>query len=161
MELNLELFRPLAQMQAVDEIIQCNQSSAQYGLVLTGAQATELVATRQHALSENGRIEFGGGIIQKIIQEFCDSPYLVSQNYAQALTRLVEIFYIYKNETLDQIADDDLIKLMKILFNDVCQGSLDLLEGREMERIARDVRFGRDVEAAADEKDSEDADGEY
>ena len=162
MDLNLELFRPLLEMQAVDEILSCNQRSTRFGLVLTGAQAAELVATRQRALGENGRIEFGGGIIQKIIREFCDSPYLTVQNYAQTLNSLVEIFYAYKNETLDQISDDDLIELMNTLFDGVCQGSLELLEGRELEKIARNLRFGREPEETEDEEyGGEGADEEY
>ncbi|MEL7608936.1 MAG: DUF6323 family protein [Bacillota bacterium] len=161
MEPDLELFRPLIEVQAVDEILSCNQRSARFGLVLTGAQAAELVATRHRALGENGRIEFGGGIIQKIIREFCDSPYLTEQNYAQTLNGLVEIFYTYKNETLDRISDDDLIKLMNALFDGVCRGSLELLEGRELEKIARNLRFGRDLDETDDEDDGGDADEEY
>ncbi|WP_309446508.1 DUF6323 family protein [Desulfosporosinus nitroreducens] len=34
----------------------------------------ELVETRTFSLKSNGRIEFGGGVIDKIIKEFCDSP---------------------------------------------------------------------------------------
>ena len=132
----------LIQKQAVGEIIKCNDYTQRFGLVLTQAQAIELVETRAISLRDNGRIEFGGGAIDKIIKEFCDSPYISMYNYAQTLHELIEMFYYYKNETMDLIADDDLIKFMKSAFNGICQGSLDLLSGRELYRLAKNLRFG-------------------
>lgn len=132
----------LIQKQAVNEVVKCNDYTERFGLVLTPAQAIELVETRSIALSNNGRIEFGGGVIDKIIKEFCDSPYISMHNYAQTLHELIEIFYCYKNETMDLISDDDLIKFMKSAFDGVCQGSLDLLSCRELYRLAKNLRFG-------------------
>jgi len=143
--LNFELIpftSDLIQKQAVNEVIKCNDYTAKYGLILTSAQAFELVETRSVALSENGRIEFGGGVIDKIIKEFCDSSYISMHNYTQTIHELLEIFYYYKNETLDLVSDDDLIRHMKTAFDGICQGSLDLLSGRELDRLARNLRFG-------------------
>jgi hypothetical protein len=134
----------LIQRQAVNEILVCNDLTINYGLVLTREQAIELVETRNHSLNANGRIEFGGGIIDKIIKEFCDSPYLSIHNYAETLHELIEIFYYYKNETLDLMSDDDLIKYMKNSFDEVCQGSLELLAGRELYRLSKNIIYGRD-----------------
>jgi hypothetical protein len=130
------------QKYAVGEVIKCNDYTERFGLVLTPEQALDLVETRSAALSDNGRIEFGGGVIDKIIKEFCDSPYISMHNYAQTIHELLEIFYYYKNETSDMVGDDDLIKYMKTAFDGICQGSLDLLSGRELDRLARNLRFG-------------------
>ena len=130
------------QKQATQEVIKCNDYTARFGLILTPAQALELVETRSIALSENGRIEFGGGVIDKIIKEFYDSPYISMHNYTQTIHELLEIFYYYKNETLDLVSDDDLIKHMKTSYDGICQGSLDLLSGRELDRLARSLRSG-------------------
>jgi hypothetical protein len=138
------------QRQAVNEIMTCNDLTAHFGLTLTGQQAVALVETRNVSLRENGRIEFGGGVIDKIINEFCDSPHLSMRNYAATLHELVEMFYTFKNETLDLIGDDDLIAFMKKSFDGVCQGSLDLLAGRELTRMARNLRFGRKPEYSED-----------
>jgi hypothetical protein len=132
----------LIQKQAVGEVIKCNDYTVRFGLMLTLAQALELVETRSIALRDNGRIEFGGGVIDKIIREFCSSPYIYMHNYTQTIHELLEIFYYYKNETLDLVSDDDLIKHMKTAFDGVCQGSLDLLSGRELDRLARNLRSG-------------------
>lgn len=132
----------LIEKQAVAEIEKCNDFTSQYGLTLSRVDAVELVETRSFALKSNGRIEFGGGAIDKIIKEFCDSPFISMHNYAETLHELTEMFYYYKNETLDLMSDDDLIKFMKNKFDGICQGSLELLSGRELANMAHNLRFG-------------------
>lgn len=141
----------LLQKQAINEVVKCNRFTEQYGLRLTETQAKELVETRSFALNQTGRIEFGGGAIDKVIKAFCDSPYISMHNYAETIHELVEIFYYYKNETLDMISDDDLIKFMRDSFDNICQGSLELLAGRELYKLARKLRFGSDY---SDHEDS-------
>lgn len=153
----------LVKKQAVSEIMQCNRITEKYALVLTEQQAAELVETRTDSLKKTGRIEFGGGIIDKLIKEFCDSPYISQYNYAETLQELIDIFYYYKNETLDQISDDDLIKYMKKCFDGKCQGSLDLLKFRELNKMARNIRYGCDpeYEETVEEDAEDDGDGQY
>lgn len=153
----------LIQKQAVEAIEKCNDLTAKFELTLTHHDAVELVETRSTALKSNGRIEFGSGIIDKIIKEFCDSPYINMDNYAETLHRLTEIFYSYKNETLDMISDDDLIKFMKNRFDGTCQGSLELLSGRELAKMADNIRSGFAPDHSEDSEldEEEDRDGEY
>ena len=164
MSFELSIFSTsIIQKQAVNEIVKCNDFTYNYGLVLTNQQAIELVETRTFVLKENGRIEFGGGVIDKIIKEFCDSPYISMHNYSEVLNELIEIFYYYKNETLDLICDDDLIKFMKNSFDGICQGSLELLAGRELAKMASNLRFGYALDFSEDgslEEDSLDEDEE-
>ncbi|MBZ2174635.1 DUF6323 family protein [Schnuerera sp. xch1] len=126
----------------MEEIEKCNDFTAKFGLILSRLDAIKLVETRALLLKNNERIEFGGGVIDKIIKEFCDSPYISMYNYVKTLHELIEMFYFYKNETLDMISDDDLIKFMKHSFDGKCQGSLELLSGRELANMARNIRFG-------------------
>lgn len=143
MAFELSLFSgALVEKQAVSEVLKCNDLTVKFGLVLTEVQALALVETRSFALKENGRIEFGGGVIDKIINEFCDSPYISINNYEDTLHELLEIFYYYKNETFDLVSDDDLIKYMKKAFDGICQGSLELLSGRELYKLVRNLRYG-------------------
>lgn len=158
----ISLSSGLIRKQAVAEIEKCNDFTARFGLTLSHLEAVELVETRVFALQSNGRIEFGGGVIDKIIREFCSSPYLSMHNYAETLHELIEIFYYYKNETLDLMCDDDLIKFMKSSFDGKCQGSLELLAGRELANLARNLRYGYDPDCAEEgADDEEDEDGEY
>ncbi|MFA9379482.1 MAG: DUF6323 family protein [Acetanaerobacterium sp.] len=137
-------YLPMAVLQelSVSEIVAQNDLTCRYGLTLTHAEATELVQTRNKALADNGRVEFGGGIVEKMIAAFCDSPYLSQRDYAPALHELVELFYYFKNETLDEVSDDELIDSMKDAFDHTCFGSLELLADRELEALARAIRFG-------------------
>lgn len=131
-----------AQQLAAAEIIRCNGVTSRFGLVLREAEAKELACTRREALERMGRIEFAGGVISRLILEFCDSPFLTQSNYAETLHELIETFYYFKNETLDELDDDELIKLMKKSFDHSCQGSVDLLQTRDLETLARRIRFG-------------------
>lgn len=143
----------LVQKQIVNAVLACNEMTVQYGLALTEQQAMALLETRTHALKETGRIEFGAGIIDKIIVAFCDSPYLGTYNYEETLHRLLDIFYYYKNETMDAVSDDDLIAYMKQSYDGICQGSLALLAGRELDQFARRLRGGYADEDMEDEVD--------
>ena len=127
---------------AITEIIKCNEISTRYGLMLSADQAQELVETRTEALKTNGRIEFSGGSINKLIIEFCDSPFLSQYNYADTMNELIDTFYYFKNETLDELSDDELISLMKKYFDHNCQGSIELLQNRELETLAHNIRYG-------------------
>ncbi len=131
-----------AQQLAAAEVIRCNQITSRFGLILLESDAAELANTRSEILEKLGRIEYAGGTIRKLILEFCDSPYLSQSNYAETLHDLIETFYYFKNETLDELDDDELIALMKQCFDQSCRGSVDLLQTRDMENLARSVRFG-------------------
>lgn len=150
----------LTQKLAVAEIEKSNEYTRQFGLTLSHFDAVELVETRTLALKGSGRIEFGGGVIEKIIRAFCHSPYVSKYNYTETLHDLTEMFYYYKNETLDLISDDDLIKFMKNSFDGTCQGSLELLAGRELNNMARSLRYGRDLHDTENMLDDELVEGE-
>lgn len=143
---------------AVTEIVRTNERSQQYGLCLTPKDAKELALTREYSLRTSGRLEFGGGIVSKLIYAFCDSPYLYQSNYASVLNELTETFYLYKNETMDLLGDDELISLMKEYFDHRCGGSIELLQGRELYLLARNLRFGvRDYLNLSQEDESRDS----
>lgn len=103
--------------QALLEILKCNEETQQYQLTLSKEEATLLIDTRRDALKATDRIEIGGGTINKLIEHFKDSPYISQYNYASTMSELIETFYYFKNETLDEVSDDDLMDLMKESFD--------------------------------------------
>lgn len=158
----IDIFSSLIQKQAVDEIEKCNDFTFRFGLTISRKDAIELVETRTFSLRSNGRIEFGSGVIDKIIKGFCDSPYISMYNYVETLHELIQIFYFYKNETLDLISDDELIKFMKNSYDSKCHGSVELLSGRELDKMARNLRYGYAPDySEQNEYETEDYDGEY
>lgn len=132
------------------ELLKINEESIPYGLALSKTEALELVQTHRQALDACGRIEIGGDTVRKIVQTFSRSHYLWQKDYANTLNEAVEAFYELKNESEDNITDDELIRL---LFNgfERYRGSLaPFLQSRELNRLLRTLRFGEDYDAEAD-----------
>ena len=125
---------------AYQEVRECNAYSSNFGLSLSETEIAELVTCRAEALRTSGRIEFGGGILPKLIQAFCDSPYINQENYAGTLADLQEAFYYFKTEAMDLFSDDELIEYMVKVFNGRAQGSAEHLSGTSLEALARYAR---------------------
>ncbi len=124
------------------KIIEANAYTEEFGLALTDAEARALVEKRNEALRTEGRVEFGAGILPKLIYAFCDSDYVNADEWGGFLGRLTEIFYLYKNEMNDEITDDELIAFMRQQYEEVCRGDLDYLEDTCLELFAEAVRAG-------------------
>jgi len=126
----------------IEKLTDCNQYSQKFGVSLSKNDALMLLEARKSSLKEQERIEFGGGILPKLIFAFCDSPFIYQDNYVETLESLQDIFYLYKNESLDELTDDELIDYMKNHFDNDCQGSLEYLEDTCLEDFARSIREG-------------------
>ncbi len=85
----------------VRDIETCNLTTEKYGLSLSPRQIQTLLECRSNALKDTGRVEFGQGVLKKLIYAFCDSPYLTQSNYEEALATLQDMFYCFKNESMD------------------------------------------------------------
>ena len=138
----LSLFSKLQSVQTEQELASCNDLSARYGLTLTQSEMRELSLARAQSLRETGRVEFGGGILPKLIYAFCDSPYIQSDEYEATLAELQDAFYYIKGEALEQYSDDELIEYMQKAFNGPAEGSVDYLTGSTLEELARLAREG-------------------
>ncbi|MGX8701267.1 DUF6323 family protein [Caproiciproducens sp.] len=128
---------------AAAQLLSLNEKTEPLGLTLSPTDVSALIQSRAEALSANGRIEIGSATIGRLVEAFCGSAYLSQQNYSPVLHELIELFYYYKNETLDLISDSELIAFMKDAFENRCGGSLDLLANRELQKLAENLRFGR------------------
>lgn len=69
----LELLQNQTQLAGV---LETNQYTEKFGLSLSKQDAELILANRLEVLKQQRRVEFGGGIIPKIIYEFCDSDYI-------------------------------------------------------------------------------------
>ena len=140
-------------LTAINELRECNELTAPFGLTLSEAQMQSLVERRFNALRDTGRIEFGEGILKKLIYSFCDSPYLTQGNFEETIIELQDSFYYYKNESMDRFSDDELIEFMNTVFNGRAQGSLDYLSGTSLEDLCRYARQGWDMRRDASSGD--------
>lgn len=137
-----DLLELLSGENQLQKVIEMNQKTEKFGLLLTQEDAKILIERRKESLREQQRVEFGEGILPKLIFTFCDSPYLYQENYVETIIRLQEIFYSYKNESMDELTDDELLVYMKNAFDGACEGSLEYLEGFALEDFARNIRNG-------------------
>ena len=136
---------------AKEEIRRCNDLNQIYGLTLTESDITELVELLGNALRSTGRVEFGGGILPKLIRAFCKSPYVDPYNYATTLAELQDAFYYFKNEAEDRFSDDELIEFMANIFNGQAHGSAEVLTSISLEELCRWARNGFDNRYADEE----------
>lgn len=128
--------------EQLNAVSSTNDDTKKFGLTLTDEDAKLLNAERNYALAEQERVEFGGGILPKIIYAFCDSGYLEQERYVDTLCRLQEMFYLYKEEAMDLFTDDELITFMREQFDEICYGDLDYLETTCLKNFAEAVRAG-------------------
>ena len=130
----------MSEQNQLANVMETNRFTQKFGLSLSDEEAEILVMDRRESLHEQRRVEFGEGILPKLIFAFCDSPYIYQDNYVDTIGRLQDIFYLYKNESMDEATDDELIDFMKEQFEGECQGSLEHLEDTSLEQFARDIR---------------------
>lgn len=130
------------QKKEMVRILSCNEKTRKFGLSLTEEETGLLLENRHNALKEQRRVEFGEGILPKLIETFCDSQYISQEEYVSILSELQEVFYLFKNESQDQLTDDELLNFMREQFEGVCFGSVEYLSGTCLERFARAVRGG-------------------
>jgi len=134
----------LARSRAVKALLARNAETARFGLALS-AEDVEMVADSMVAdLREQERVELAGGIAPRIVDAFCDSPYLMQESYAETLCELQSAFYLYKDEAEEALSDDELLALMRECFDEICNGDVEYLAGTCLERFARAVRQGYD-----------------
>ncbi|WKY44295.1 DUF6323 family protein [Eubacteriaceae bacterium ES2] len=133
------------------KIYQCNALTSDYQLFLTPQEAHAIALRQQQSLKDQGRIDLSETVIpEKIIALFSNSPYLTTDNYFETLMELIDIFYYYKSDTLEQFSDDQLIEKMKAYFDGSCHGSLDLLKNRELYHLARSIHFAGMIDEISD-----------
>ncbi|AEY66836.1 DUF6323 family protein [Clostridium sp. BNL1100] len=152
----LQIQKLLSQNESeINQIEKCNEFSSKFGLVLTNAQIQTLSEERYNTLKRYGRVELGKGILDKLIFEFCDSPFIWQENYMDTLSELQDIFYYFKNESLDEFTDDELIRYMRKSFDNQCQGSIEYLRETSLEDVCRSIRYGQEAYKYLDSYDDD------
>ena len=135
----MEFLRPSQPQESLQVLAAVNRQTARYGLTLTPEEMTALAESRGRALRDTGRVELGEGILPRLIEAFCDSPYLHQADYAGTLEALQTIFYRWKNEAGDLTPDEDILRFLRRAF-DRAGGSTDCLEGFSLGELAKRMR---------------------
>lgn len=103
-----------------------NLVTKEKGLILTHKEIEELIINKNETLDNLSRIEVTP-IINKIIYEFYDSPYIDNDNYFETINSLVEIFYIYEDKFGNKLSIEEIIKYLRDTFDNKVNGVVELL----------------------------------
>lgn len=157
MEENFFLSLPdLEKAPALAELQSCNARTAPYQLALSEEQILSLLASRRESIRRSDRVEFGESALVRLIDAFCDSPYLLQENYEETLSELQECFYYFKNESAEAVSDDELIAYMRQVFDGEAAGSMEYLSDITLAELCTKARYGPLWEEAAEENYDED-----
>jgi Family of unknown function (DUF6323) len=126
--------------RAVHELESCNPKIERYGLSLSPTDIQALVVGRVEALAETERVEFGSGVTKELVLAFAGSPHVSQETFAEHILELQDLFYEFKNESLEQVPDDELIAKMRSLFDDVAKGDLEYFAEALFDGLARHIR---------------------
>ena len=138
----------------LEELRGVNETGARFGLRLSEQGMLEIAQARTRALVDHGRVELGESAVRRIEDGFCDSPYLLQEDYEATLLELVDAFYYFKNECGEQLTDDELIGAMRERY-DAYDGSVEAVIGTSLESLCRARRFGFEEEDDWEEDDDE------
>lgn len=116
----------------VKRILGCGEYAAKHGIVIDEVCAAELAEAKTKALGATGRVEFGGGIMDLLIESFADSPYISQENFKDTLCTLADVFCEAKNAVSDRVSDRSLAVFLRNAY-DRNGGSADL--GGEVEGL--------------------------
>lgn len=123
------------------KLIACNEYTIKFGLTLTPDQIKNLMQSRFDSLKDTGRVEFNEGILEKLIFAFCDSPYVLQENYEETVAGLQDCFYYFKNESHDLLSDDEIIENMKAAFVGPAEGSVEYLADIALDDLYRTTKY--------------------
>ena len=125
-----------------DEIMKLNKITSRKDLVLTRVEALDLISNKNINLKEMGRVEFGLGILDKIICVFYDSAYIDRDNYLEMLESLTNVFYLYQSSFDNRLTDEEILNYMKKCFDSECAGSIELLENLSFDKLKQRLEDG-------------------
>ena len=143
-----------AQERFLEELRDVNTISARFGLRLSEQGMRALSQARTLALTDHGRVELGASAVRSIVDGFCDSPYLLQEDYETTLLELVDAFYYFKNACGEQLTDAELIEAMRARY-DAYDGSVEAVIGTTLEALCRARRFGLEEEEDWEDEDDD------
>ena len=124
-----------------NQILEINDKSVDYGLVLSPKDVEEVIKSRKDSLKTYGRIDLNMDITEKIMEILYTSQYTDKDDYLELISDLEDIFYYLKNETLDEISDNEILDKISE-FYEKTSGRIDNVQNLA-EKFANDYRLKR------------------
>lgn len=126
---------------AKNELLKINDESSAYGLILTPQDVEEIIKSRGYSLKNYGRIDLNMDVTKKLINKIYTSQYTDKDDYVEIINDLQDIFYYLKNETLDEISDNEIIDII-VEFYEKTSGRIANIQNLT-EKFALEYKLGR------------------
>lgn len=124
-----------------NEILNLNEKSQEYGLILTPDDVDNIVKSRNHTLNSYGRIDLNMDVTKEIMEILYKSQFTDKDDYVEMINDLVEIFYFLKNETFDEISDKEIIEIIGEFYEET-RGRIDNIQDKA-EKFSIDYKYNR------------------
>ena len=124
-----------------NEILNLNEKSQEYGLILTPDDVENIVKSRNHTLNSYGRIDLNMDVTKEIMEILYKSQFTDKDDYVEMINDLVEIFYFLKNETFDEISDKEIIEIIGEFYEET-RGRIDNIQDKA-EKFSKDYKYNR------------------
>lgn len=124
-----------------NEILNLNERSQEYGLILTPDDVDNIVKSRNHTLNSYGRIDLNMDVTKEIMEILYKSQFTDKDDYVEMINDLVEIFYFLKNETFDEISDKEIIEIIGEFYEET-RGRIDNIQDKA-EKFSKDYKYNR------------------
>ena len=122
-----------------NEILNLNERSQEYGLILTPDDVENIVKSRNHTLNSYGRIDLNMDVTKEIMEILYKSQFTDKDDYVEMINDLVEIFYFLKNETFDEISDKEIIEIIGEFYEET-RGRIDNIQDKA-EKFSIDYKY--------------------
>jgi len=132
------VFNPLNCLSLVhltQELLELNNHLNNYGLMLTPAEAEQIIESRTRSLRNQGRVEINLKISKTLIKRISSSSYTNQANLVAVVNDMYEVFHYIKNAVADQIGDEEIIEKLIEVYNGFSGGSTEYLAGKGIEVI--------------------------
>lgn len=128
------------QQESTQKLIKLNDESINYGLILKEKDIEEIMKNTNETLKRIGRIETSTNTLEKIIEFVYSSPYTDKDNYIENINDMQEVFYYLKSQVLDLLSDDEVIDILREVYDDK-KGEIFQIQGF-VEEYATKFKFG-------------------
>ncbi|MCL2774363.1 MAG: DUF6323 family protein [Oscillospiraceae bacterium] len=144
----------------IDNLKDLNAKANNYGLVVTEKAAREISAYRRNSLTENERVEIKSDAVTRLTSAFLESRYINQEDFAETIGELIDMFYYIQGEIPHVLSDDDLIAEMFEVFIETCNGVIEVMQSKGLEKILRKYKMN-DTRIWDDYENEEWGSGEY
>ena len=136
------LLAQISERKMAEQIMELAPYAARNGLALTEDMAAQIASARRQILKRTGRVEINGDASARLVRAFIGSRSWSQDDFSYVIGEMMEIFHWIRNEIRSALTDDDLISELLEVFDYTCNGDVELMQSKGVEKILRRLNLG-------------------